>query len=231
MDENKISDVRTSYDLVADEYVRHIYDELQQKPLDRALLDRFATRATGLVCDIGTGPGHVARYLHDRGAKVCGIDLAPEMVERARRLNPGIEFRQGDMFALKIADETFAGMTAFYALVNIPPSEIIRALRELRRVLTPGVCSSSRSTLAITFSMWMSGGVRRYHSISTFSAPMKWRRTSQRLALRLRKAPSAIRTRRLSSKTSGPTFSRGNPRNKPNCSRLRNAPSGHYFRR
>ena len=138
MDENKISDVRTSYDLVADEYVRHIYDELQHKPLDRALLDRFATRATGLVCDIGTGPGHVARYLHDRGAKVCGIDLASEMVERARRLNPGIEFRQGDMFALEIAGETFAGMTAFYALVNIPPSEIIRALRELRRVLTPG---------------------------------------------------------------------------------------------
>ena len=138
MDENKISDVRTSYDLVADEYVRRIYDELQHKPLDRALLDRFAARVTDLICDIGTGPGHVARYLHDRGAKVCGIDLAPEMVERARRLNPGIEFQRGNMFALEMADETFAGMTAFYALVNIPPSEIIRALRELRRVLTPG---------------------------------------------------------------------------------------------
>jgi SAM-dependent methyltransferase len=138
MDENKISGMRTSYDLVADEYMRHIYDELQHKPLDRALLDRFAGRVRGLVCDIGTGPGHVARYLHDRGAKVCGIDLAPEMVERARHLNPGIEIRQGDMFALEVADDTFAGMTAFYALVNIPPSEIIRALGELRRVLKPG---------------------------------------------------------------------------------------------
>lgn len=138
MDENKISDVRTSYDLVADEYVRHIYGELQDKPLDRALLDRFAASVTGLICDMGTGPGHVAHYLHGRGAQVCGIDLAPEMVERARRLNPGIEFQQGDIFALQIPDETFAGMTAFYALVNIPPSAIICALRELRRVLKSG---------------------------------------------------------------------------------------------
>ncbi len=95
-------------------------------------------RDAGLVCDIGTGPGQVARYLHERGAKVCGIDLAPEMIERARRLNPGIEFRQGNMFALEIADETFAGITAFYALVNIPRVDIVRALRELRRVLKPG---------------------------------------------------------------------------------------------
>ena len=139
MGEGKISDVQTGYDRVADEYVRRIYDELQHKPLDRQLLDRFiASVGDGLACDIGTGPGHVARYLHDRGAKVCGIDLSAEMVERARRLNPGIDFRKGNMFALEIADETFTGITGFYALVNIPRSEIVRALHELRRVLKPG---------------------------------------------------------------------------------------------
>ena len=125
---------------MADEYVRRIYDELRHKPLDRQLLDRFAEslQGDGVVCDIGTGPGHVARYLHDRGGKVCGIDLSAAMVERARSLNPGIEFRQGNMFALDIADETFAGITGFYALVNIPRPEIVRALGELRRVLKPG---------------------------------------------------------------------------------------------
>ena len=130
---------RQSTFLIADEYVRHIYDELQHKPFDRKLLDQFVASVpdNGLVCDIGTGPGHVARYLHERGANVCGIDLAPEMVERARRLNPGIEFQQGNMFALEIADGTFAGITAFYALVNIPRVEVGRALRELHRVLKP----------------------------------------------------------------------------------------------
>ena len=139
MNEGKISDIQVGYDRVADEYVRRIYDELRHKPLDRQLLDRFAESLQGgLVCDIGSGPGHVARYLHDRGAKVCGIDLSTAMVERARRLNQGIEFRQGNMFALDIADDTFAGITGFYALVNIPRPEIVRALGELRRVLKPG---------------------------------------------------------------------------------------------
>jgi len=139
VNEGKISDIQVGYDRVADEYVRRIYDELRHKPLDRQLLDRFAESLQGgLVCDIGSGPGHVARYLHDRGAKVCGIDLSMAMVERARRLNQGIEFRQGNMFALDIADDTFAGITGFYALVNIPRPEIVRALGELRRVLKPG---------------------------------------------------------------------------------------------
>ena len=46
---------QTSYDRVADEYVRRIADELQHKPLDRQLLDRFAAdvRDVGLACDMG----------------------------------------------------------------------------------------------------------------------------------------------------------------------------------
>ena len=42
------------------------------------------------------------------------------------------------MFTLDNADETFAGMTAFYALVNIPRADVVSALCELLRVLKPG---------------------------------------------------------------------------------------------
>jgi ubiquinone/menaquinone biosynthesis C-methylase UbiE len=140
MNQATVSDVQVEYGRVANEYARRIYEELRHKPLDRQLLDRFAEslQGGGMVCDIGTGPGHIARYLHDRGAKVCGIDLSAQMVERAGRLNPDIEFRQGNMFALDVADEAFVGMTGFYALVNIPRPEVVRALRELRRALKPG---------------------------------------------------------------------------------------------
>jgi len=140
MDDRKISAVDASYNQVADEYVRRIYDELQHKPLDRQLLDRFAAsvRGLGLACDMGCGPGHVARYLHEHGAQVCGIDLSPDMVERARRLNPGIAFRQGDMLALDAADGAWAGIVAFYSIIHVPRGDVVRALRELRRVLRPG---------------------------------------------------------------------------------------------
>lgn len=133
------SDVAGSYDRVADEYVQHIFDELQHKPLDRQLLDRFATTVgDATVCDVGCGPGHVARYLQERGVSVCGVDLSPAMVARARRLNPGIAFAVGDMRALAVADETWAGIVAFYSIIHIARTDVVDALRELRRTLQQG---------------------------------------------------------------------------------------------
>jgi SAM-dependent methyltransferase len=131
---------QASYDRVADEYVQRIFDELQHKPLDRQLLDRFAesVRDVGPACDMGCGPGHVARYLHERGVRVCGIDLSPAMVEQARRLTPAVEFRQGDMLALDAADESWAGIAAFYSIIHIPRGDLPQAFVEFHRVLRPG---------------------------------------------------------------------------------------------
>lgn len=130
----------SSYDAVADEYVRRIYDELRHKPLDRELLDRFAAQVSdgGWCGDLGCGPGHVTRYLHEQGAQVCGIDLSDAMVRRARELNPGLDFQQGDLTALDLPDAHFAGVIAFYSLIHIAPPQMVNALRELRRVLRPG---------------------------------------------------------------------------------------------
>jgi ubiquinone/menaquinone biosynthesis C-methylase UbiE len=140
MDYNVTHSIRESYDRIADEYARRIFEELQQKPFDRALLDRFAAEVTdiGEVCDMGCGPGHVARYLHEAGASVFGLDLSPRMIEQARRLNPDISFREGNMLALDLQDATLAGITAFYAIVNIPKESLPLVFREMRRVLRPG---------------------------------------------------------------------------------------------
>jgi SAM-dependent methyltransferase len=140
MDSQQPDDCQVSYDRGAEEYTRHISDELQHKPLDRKLLDRFAgrVRETGSVCDIGCGPGHVARYLSERGVQVFGCDLSLKMVDQARRLNPGMEFRQGDMMALESPDQTLAGIVAFYSIIHIPRAKVVQALRELYRVLRPG---------------------------------------------------------------------------------------------
>jgi SAM-dependent methyltransferase len=134
------SDCASSYDRVADEYVRRIFDELRGKPLDRELLDRFAAavRDVGPVCEVGCGPGHVARYLHDRGVSMCGVDLSCEMVDRARQLTPAVEFRQGDMRSLDASDATWAGVVAFYSLIHIPRDAMTATLSELHRVLQPG---------------------------------------------------------------------------------------------
>lgn len=131
--------LQDSYDRVAEPYADRIFDELSGKPLDRQLLNRLAesVRSIGLICDLGCGPGQVARYLHERGAEVCGVDLSAGMVEQARRLNPGIPFTQGDMLALDVADETWGGIAAFYSLIHVPRSELGQAASEIYRVLRP----------------------------------------------------------------------------------------------
>jgi SAM-dependent methyltransferase len=139
MDE-MLANVQDSYDRVAPEYARRIFGELEHKPLDRRLLDRFATRVQGLgpVCDLGCGPGHVARYLNERGIRVIGVDLSAVMVALARELNPSIEFRQGSMLSLDIEDGAMDGIVAFYSIIHVPRAEIAVALAEMNRVLRPG---------------------------------------------------------------------------------------------
>jgi SAM-dependent methyltransferase len=140
MIDQMISHVQSSYDRVAEEYARRIFGELEHKPLDRELLDQFAVELQGLgpVCDLGCGPGHVARYLHERGVQIIGIDLSSVMVEEALRLNPGIEFRQGNMLSLDIKDGAWGGIAAFYSIIHVPRPEIAVALAQMKRVLRPG---------------------------------------------------------------------------------------------
>lgn len=132
--------IRGSYDELADEYARRIFNELDDKPFDRELLNRFAAEVDGRgeVCDMGCGPGHVARYLRDAGAAVFGLDLSPKMLEQARELSPDIPFREGNMMALDLPEGTLAGIAAFYAIVNIPRGSLPSVFQEMKRVLQPG---------------------------------------------------------------------------------------------
>jgi SAM-dependent methyltransferase len=95
-------------------------------------------QGSGPVCDLGCGPGHIARYLHERGVDVLGIDLAPKMVEQAKRMNPGIDFRHGNMYALEVENDAWGGIAAFYSIIHIPRERVTAVLKELNRVLRPG---------------------------------------------------------------------------------------------
>lgn len=131
--------LKSTYDLVAGDYAAHIFEELKDKPFDCVLLDELAARAGGgVICDLGCGPGHVARYLHERGANVIGIDLSPGMIERARAITPDVPFEAGDMRALDASDGAWQAIVAFYSIVHIPREELAGVFREMNRVLAPG---------------------------------------------------------------------------------------------
>ena len=131
---------RRSYDTVAGAYAGRLRDELDGKPLDRALLAALLEqRPAGTpVADLGCGPGHVTGWLAARGATAVGVDLSPGMIEVARREQPGAEFRVGDLLSLPAADGEFGAVIAFYSVIHLTPGELPAALAELYRVLRPG---------------------------------------------------------------------------------------------
>ena len=133
--------VRAIYDAVAEQYAAAFADELAAKPLERGLLDSFAElcrELRGPIADVGCGPGHVTRYLADRGVDVFGVDLSPAMVEVARVRYPGLEFRAGSLTALDAGDATWAGAVALYSIIHLPAPQRDVAYRELARALRAG---------------------------------------------------------------------------------------------
>ena len=142
-----IEDTKSSYDAVASEYAEKFKDEMDDKPFDRDCLDRLAREVSelGPICDMGCGPGQIARYLHRQGVDTLGVDLSPRMIAEAQRLNPEIPFHQGNMLALPDADNAWGGIAAFYCIIHIPHERIVDALSEMKRVLKPG------GVLLITF--------------------------------------------------------------------------------
>jgi SAM-dependent methyltransferase len=133
-------EIRESYDSAAEAYAEHLASELEKKPFDRHLLNRFAekTRGRGQVAELDCGPEHVAEYLSDQGTEVIGIDLSSEMIRVASSRNPGIQFRVGDMSALDLPDGTLSGAAAFYSIVHTATHDLARILREIRRLVVPG---------------------------------------------------------------------------------------------
>src|SRR5215813_14515923 len=104
--------VRASYDRVAERYAAEIGGELAGKPLDRALLraltelvaDVAESSGSGLVGDLGCGPGHVAAYLSGLGASALGVDISPAMIDVGRAQYPDVRFRLGSLLALPLVD-------------------------------------------------------------------------------------------------------------------------------
>src|SRR5919109_5051008 len=135
-----VLNTQASYDQVAAEYAEKFKDEMDYKPFDRDCLDRLAREVgtLGPICDMGCGPGQIARYLHRQSVPTLGVDLSANMVAEAQRLNPEIHFHQGNMLSLPDSDNSWGGIAAFYCIIHIPREQIVEVLREMKRVLKPG---------------------------------------------------------------------------------------------
>ena len=96
----------------------------------------------GLAVDLGCGVGRLSRALAERFDEVVGVDVAPEMVARARELVPDdrVRFEVGDGASLAPVEDATADLVlSFVVFQHIPDPEVIAAyVHEAARVLRPG---------------------------------------------------------------------------------------------
>ena len=105
---------------------------------------RRAVAAAGLgpgerALDVGAGTGDLALALAKAGpsGRVVALDLAPEMLGRARaRADASLRFVVGSAEALPFPDALFSCVVAGFAVRNF--GDLPRALGDMRRVLVPG---------------------------------------------------------------------------------------------
>ncbi len=100
------------------------------------------------VLDVACGTGVVSVTAARRGAHVTGLDLTPELLERARQnaaiAEVAVAFHEGDVEALPFEDRAFDVVVSQFGHMFAPRPDV--AVREMLRVLKPGG--------TIAFSTW-----------------------------------------------------------------------------
>ncbi len=89
------------------------------------------------ILDLGCGDGTFSNLLKEftPDGEVIGVDLSLEMIEYARQLYPGVDFKVGDMDHLPLKDESidfiFSRFTVHYS------KDLRKTLNELSRITRP----------------------------------------------------------------------------------------------
>ena len=110
----------------------------------RALLNIIGVEKGETVLDLGAGAGFdcfLAANKVGEGGKVIGVDMTPEMIEKARKNAEkgnykNVDFRLGEIENLPVADNSVDGIIS-NCVINLSPDKG-RVFREAFRVLKPG---------------------------------------------------------------------------------------------
>ncbi len=119
----------------------------QEKYMDVSLYhDTFdffcdhVTRPNARILEIACGPGNITRYLLTKRPdfRILGIDLAPNMIELAKKNNPEAEFQLMDCRNIGRLGKTYDAILCGFALPYLTKEEAIQLIRDASGLLGPG---------------------------------------------------------------------------------------------
>lgn len=138
MSANSPADNREYYDAFAENYEAHRagrpgagYHDLLDE-LESSFVERFGTGQD--VLEVGCGTGLVLSRIARFARSARGIDLSPNMLERARAR--GLDVQVANATALPFPDASFDVACSFKVIAHVREVEL--ALSEMARVVRPG---------------------------------------------------------------------------------------------
>lgn len=128
--------VKAGYNQIADRYLAGRKRDSE----DVRLLEELATRLPNgaKVLDAGCGAGIPISLILSENFNVTGVDFSEAQVELARKNVPNASFLYEDMTRLKFPENTFDGITSYYAIIHIPREEHQSLLAYFYRMLKSG---------------------------------------------------------------------------------------------
>lgn len=154
--------VRTMFDRIAPVY--DFMNRAMTMGLDRRwrrLTANAVVRPGDRVLDACCGTGDLALAAVRAGGRVTGVDFSEEMLARARRKAPELDWRQADVTALPFDAGAFEVVTVGFGIRNL--ADLEAGLVELARVLAPGgrlgclEITRPRGILGPFFRLWFDG--------------------------------------------------------------------------
>lgn len=128
--------VRNGYNAIANRYLA----ERTRDSADVRLLEDFMERlpAGADVLDAGCGAGIPISQMLSERFHVTGVDFSEAQIHLARENVPNAKFLCEDMTRLDFPDDTFDGITSYYAIIHIPREEHQPLLANIHRMLKSG---------------------------------------------------------------------------------------------
>jgi SAM-dependent methyltransferase len=136
-----MADEPRELDEIREFYDRDYYASIDAAPRrttwhERVVAGRLGELRGKRVLDVACGLGQWLDLLHERGARVSGIDISERAIAHCRAQFPDGDFRAGPAETLPFADASFDLVTCMGSLEHFVDKP--GALREMARVAAPG---------------------------------------------------------------------------------------------
>ncbi len=99
---------------------------MEGKPFDQQYLDAFLASLNKecVIYDAGCGPGHITKYIFDKGYPVKGIDISYKCIQIAAKKYPAFSFECADFLDWQVTPHSVDAIISFYSIIYTSKNEI-----------------------------------------------------------------------------------------------------------